>query len=257
MFTAKILQVRVLQNVFDALKDFIQDARWYCSEDGMTLQCMDPGHVVLCNFTIRSDSLEYYRCDRRLVLGLNVSTIVKMLKCARENDVLTLTCDEQADRLKLSFETPKGERRAEYEMVLLDIEEDCLIVDHISYDVRLCLPSNEFNRICQNLSRFGDVIEISSQGEDVSFLSRGDVGNALIVYRQTCTDSGRSKVKLVASGTATLQLPTRHVCVSAKATELTSYVVLEMMDNSHLVVRYDFEQFGQMVFYLAAKIEYR
>lgn len=254
MFTAKIIQVRALQKVFGALKEFIQEARWYCSKDGMCLQCMDPGHVLYCDFTLPSYALQYYRCDRKVVLGFNVTTIDTILKCAREDDVLTLTCDDRVDRLKFSFESPNGARRAEYEMVLLDIDEDCLSVTEPSYNVRLRLPSNKFRQICQNLSLLGNVIEIYNRGDEVHFISRGEVGNGRIVYRQPLIDSGPSKVKLVAAGTTSLQLSTRYLRFSANAFTLTSSVLLEMADNSPLAVRYDIEQFGHLIFYLAPSV---
>ena len=46
-----------------------------------------------------------YRCDRNLPLGINLANLGKILKCARNDDILTLKADDDGDVLSMVFES--------------------------------------------------------------------------------------------------------------------------------------------------------
>ncbi len=67
---------------------------------------MDTSHVSLVSLLMRDDGFEFYRCDRSLSLGLNLASITKVLKCAGNDDIITLKAEDQGDSLTLMFESP-------------------------------------------------------------------------------------------------------------------------------------------------------
>jgi proliferating cell nuclear antigen len=67
---------------------------------------MDSSHVALVSLLLRSDGFEHYRCDRNLTLGINLGSMAKILKCAGNDDVLTLKAEDEGDTLTFMFESP-------------------------------------------------------------------------------------------------------------------------------------------------------
>lgn len=85
---------------------------------------MDNSHVALVSLKLIADQFESYRCDRNMPLGVNVSlplqpilayfriltaqltSLTKILKCAKDNDVVTLKASDEADSLGMVFESP-------------------------------------------------------------------------------------------------------------------------------------------------------
>ena len=67
---------------------------------------MDNSHVALVSLLLRSDGFEPYRCDRNLPLGINLNSLSKILKCAGNDDTITLKAEDTADVLSLVFESP-------------------------------------------------------------------------------------------------------------------------------------------------------
>ncbi|KAJ8639718.1 hypothetical protein MRB53_016412 [Persea americana] len=55
---------------------------------------MDSSHVALL---LRSDCFEYFRCDRALSMGMNLNHVSKLLKCASNDDIITIKADVDAD----------------------------------------------------------------------------------------------------------------------------------------------------------------
>lgn len=90
---------------------------------------MDNSHVALVSLKLHAEQFESYRCDRNMPLGVNVSptsyimsmlevwmltpqltSLTKILKCAKDNDVVTLKAADEADNLGLVFESPSESR---------------------------------------------------------------------------------------------------------------------------------------------------
>ena len=65
---------------------------------------MDSSHVSLCALLLRSDGFDHYRCDRSMSLGLNLVSMGKILKCAGNDDTITLKAEDSGDNLTLMFE---------------------------------------------------------------------------------------------------------------------------------------------------------
>ena len=85
---------------------------------------MDSSHVSLCSVALRSDGFDHYRCDRNISLGFNSANLTKILKCADNEDVITLKAHDDGDVLTLMFEEKNQERVSDFELKLMDIGKE-------------------------------------------------------------------------------------------------------------------------------------
>jgi proliferating cell nuclear antigen PCNA len=69
-----------------------------------TLQAMDNSHVALVSVELERAGFAKYRCDRPIPLGVNLTSLTKILKCAKDDDVCTLKAADDADTLNLTYE---------------------------------------------------------------------------------------------------------------------------------------------------------
>lgn len=65
---------------------------------------MDSSHVALIELKLKSEGFEHFRCDRSLSLGLNLTNLSKILKCADNDDLITLSAKDDSDVIELRFE---------------------------------------------------------------------------------------------------------------------------------------------------------
>lgn len=110
MLEARLNQAKLLKSLLDAVKELVTECNFDCNDSGIALQAMDNSHVALVALLLRSDGFDPYRCDRNLPLGVNLTSLNKILKCANNDDVLTLKADDNGDVLSLVFES-KGKLR--------------------------------------------------------------------------------------------------------------------------------------------------
>lgn len=60
--------------------------------------------MALVSLHLKKEGFEDYRADRNLSLGLCLASVSKVLKCAGNEDVLTLKADDNGDSLTFVFE---------------------------------------------------------------------------------------------------------------------------------------------------------
>jgi proliferating cell nuclear antigen len=65
---------------------------------------MDNSHVALVSVHLEPEGFGKYRCDRPIPLGVNLGSLTKVLKCAKDDDRVTLKASDNADVLNLVYE---------------------------------------------------------------------------------------------------------------------------------------------------------
>ena len=72
--------------------------------EGLSLQAMDSAHVSLVALKINEGAFEDYRCDKPLTLGINLSDFAKILKMAKNDDLMILSSIENTSSLSIVFD---------------------------------------------------------------------------------------------------------------------------------------------------------
>ncbi|KAF9048121.1 proliferating cell nuclear antigen [Hymenopellis radicata] len=185
MLEAKLQEAGVLKKLLDAIKELVTDANFECNEEGINLQAMDNSHVALVAVLLEAPGFKEYRCDRPMPLGVNLTSLTKVLKCAKDDDSCTLKAADEADLLNLIYESKNTDRIAEYEMKLMDIDSDTLGIPDTDYDARVTLSSAEFSRIVRDLSLLGESVRIEVSKEGVRFAADGEAANGNVLLKPT------------------------------------------------------------------------
>ncbi|KAJ7959694.1 Proliferating cell nuclear antigen [Quillaja saponaria] len=256
MLELRLVRGDVLKKVLEAIKDLVNDANFDCSSTGFSLQAMDSSHVALVSLLLRSDGFEHYRCDRNISMGMNLANMAKMLKCAGNDDIVTLKADDGSDSVTFMFESPTQDKIADFEMKLMDIDSEHLGIPEQEYQAFVRMPSTEFARICKDLSTIGDIVEISVTKEGVKFSTRGDIGTANIICRQNTTvDKPEDATTIEMEEPVRLNFALRYMNSFAKATPLSNQVTISLSEDLPIVIEYKVAEMGYIRFYLAPKLE--
>ena len=264
MLELRLSQGVLLKKILESVKDLLSNVNFDCSpSDGLCLQSMDSSHVALVSLQLLPHSFERFRCDHNLSMGINLAHLSRLLKCAANEDVITIKADDQnPDTMSLMFENPselflvtycdqlrcsinfffilscyqyflisEHDRISDFEMKLMDIESEHLHIPDTSYEATVRMPSQEFARICKDLSTIGDTgtycylfevvtvslhscsssycdfivaVTISITKEGVKFSVSGAIGNANIICRHNI-----SVVKVI--GISNFQYQSRRI----------------------------------------------
>jgi proliferating cell nuclear antigen len=117
---------------------------------------MDNSHVALVSMLLRSEAFNPFRCDRNIALGINLGSLTKVLRAAQSDDLLTLKAEDAPDVVNLVFESSGSDRISEYDIKLMDIDQEHLGIPETEYAATITMPSAEFQRICRDLSALSE-----------------------------------------------------------------------------------------------------
>jgi proliferating cell nuclear antigen len=261
MFEAKFENATTLKRVLDAIKDLVTDVNWDCSSQGITLQAMDSSHVSLVSLVLTPESVEEYRCDNNMSLGINMASMTKIMKCADNNDRTILRAEPDSDIVTFVFENSDKDKLSEYEMKLMDIDSEHLGIPDQTYGAVVRMPSAEFQRIIRDLSTIGESVEISVSKEGISFTASGDTGKGTVNLKHNPSvdeEDAKSAITIELEGEEVkLNFAVRYLNFFTKATSLSDSVTLSMSPEHPLSVEYQIgeENGGYVRYYLAPKIE--
>jgi proliferating cell nuclear antigen len=256
MFEARLLQGSLLKKIIEAIRELVGDVNIDCDENGLKLQAMDSSHVSLCALTMRSDGFDHYRCDKPKSLGINTLNLSKILKCAGNEDVITLKAEEGVDSLSMVFDAPNQEKISEFDLKLMDIDAEHLGIPDTSYKCNVRMPSAEFQRIIRDLGVLGDTCTITVTKEGIRFSTNGDLGRGNIMLKQhTSVDKEEDAVVIDMQEPVELNFALRYLTLFTKGTSLGPTVCVSMSPDVPIVVQYPIENMGSVSFYLAPKID--
>jgi len=256
MFEARLVQGDLLKKVLESLKELLTEATWDCSDTGIQLQAMDNSHVSLVSVSLRADGFDKFRCDRQLAMGMNLGSMSKILKCASNNDIITIKAQDNADTVTFMFESPNQDKVSDFEMKLMNLDAEHLGIPETDYAAVIKMPSMEFQRVIKDLSQFGESLVIACSKEGVKFSAAGDIGVGTIKIAQTANvDKEEEAVTIEMQEPVTLAFACRYLNMFTKATCLSGQVCLSMSPEVPLVVEYNIGEIGHVRYYLAPKIE--
>jgi len=256
MFEARLQQGRILKQIIDAIKDLVQDANIDCSEEEISIQCMDGSHVSLVSVSLSRAAFDHYRCDRSISLGFNSSNMAKIFKMMGNEDQVVMKSEDTADSLTLMFESTKSDTIADFELSLMDIEAEQLGIPDSDYKCKIQMPAMEFQRIVRDLQVLGDTCTISCTKEGIRFTVSGTIGTANILIRANgVTEKDEDRVIIDMKEPVELNFALRYLNFFTKATSLSSKVILSMSPEVPIVIEYPIEDVGHIKYFLAPKID--
>ena len=88
---------------------------------------------------------------------------MKVLRCAQNEDILTLKANDAPDVVNLVFESSESDRLSEYDIKLMDIDQEHLGIPETEYAATITMPSAEFQRNCRDLMALSESGEFALQ----------------------------------------------------------------------------------------------
>jgi len=255
MFESRLQQAGLLKKVLDAIKDLVTEANFDCSSSGISVQAMDSSHVSLVSLLLRADGFDFYRCDKMRSLGINLSSMSKVLKCASNEDRVTLKAEEDGNSVTFMFETPQQDKISEFELTVIDIDAEQLGIPDTEYKAVVHMPAQEFQRICRDLTILGETVVVSVTKEGIKFSVSGSLGSGNITCRPTGQVDSNQATTIELQEPVQLTFALRYLNFFTKATTLADSVTLSMSKDVPLVVEYRIEDLGYIRYFLAPKVE--
>jgi len=255
MIEAVLKNGEILRKIMVAIGDLVSDGNFDCNEYGLSLQAMDSSHVSLVSMILRADGFEPWRCDHNCQLGINLTSLNKVLKCMGAKDELSIKYKEGSDECDFVFKSPEEDRVSHFSLKLMEIDSEHLGIPETDYKTSLRMSSAEFQRICRDLMVLGDTLTISVNKDSVCFSVNGEIGKGEMTVRSSTASDETEGTDIDCKEPVTQTFAMRYLNFFTKATGLSKSVCLSMSPEVPLMVEYQVDEIGYVRYYLAPKIE--
>lgn len=259
MFECRLVQGSLLRKIMEAINPLVTDVNIECTSSGLGIQAMDSASVCLVSMELGHEGFDTYRCDKNLILGVNQSNFLKIIKCGGADDGVTLRCQDNCDSIGIVIENADQDKTATFELKLMEIDADHLSLPDTEYDAVVRMPSHELQRIVRDLSQFHDTVNIGCSKEAIQFSTSADASSsqAKITLRPSASSDTKEseQVSLSVNEPVTMAFASRYVGLICKATPLSGVVSLSIKNNKPLLVEYKIGDIGHLRYYLAPKTE--
>lgn len=235
---AKTINATPFKTLFEALKAMITEANLVFSENGLRMAAIDTHQNAFVHLSIPSTSFELFHCEERLVLGVDIPVVQKVIKTAKLGDTLSFIVHEDSrDKLRICIENAERLSDAVYPMPLRSLAE-YKVRDALTFrEAPPAIASAELLGYCRNMLTLQSTkVEIQYLGDELKFIALD--GNPPARYTIKLNrpapkdDSQPEKTPELARGVFLLQF-LQHV---TKATALSQRVHLYIQPTDPLLI---------------------
>ena len=159
-----------------ALKDILLETNITFRKDGIRIINMDKSHTILAHLFLDASKFEEYYCKYdKIIIGVNMFHLFKLINSIDNDDTLTIYIDENeysdgiVDNLGLKFENGDVRQVKEQKLKLIEPDEEELELPDVKFSSIITLPSSDFQELFNDLSNISERLEIKSVGDELIF----------------------------------------------------------------------------------------
>ena len=255
IFNVKTVQSGAFRILIESLKEILTDTNIIFDETGIKLIATDNSQIVLIHMKLLSENFEYFYCDKKIIIGVNMMNMFKLIKTMNNNDTLTLFIEkDNPNRLGIKINNIEKNTQTLFKMNLLDISEDELSIPPAKFETELTLPSSDFQKIIRDMTNIGENIEIKSVGTSLILNCDGDFANQETVLCETQNGLNFSKStgpEKPIQGIFSL----KYLLLFTKCTNLCNLIHMYIKNDYPLVICYNVANLGKIKLCLSPNTE--
>tara|TARA_B100000686_G_C16726507_1_gene938121 strand:+ start:490 stop:1281 length:792 start_codon:yes stop_codon:yes gene_type:complete len=253
----KTVQIAPFRTLMTALKDILLETNITFQPDGIRIINMDKSHTILAHLFLEAVKFEHYYCKYpKIIIGVNMFHLFKLINSIDNDDTLTIYIDENdysdgvVNYLGLKFENGDIKQQKNQKLKLIEPEDEELLLPSVTFSSIINLPSSDFQKIIRDLSNISDKIEIKSVGDELIFKCQGPFAFAEI--RRSESDGAMEFIQkqdheMVIQGEFSL----KNLGYFIKCTNLCNTIEMYLENDLPLVVKYSVASLGEIKLCLA------
>lgn len=244
----RTVQASAFKILIEALKELLTDTCIDFDETGMKIVSLDNSHVVLVHLKLDAAKFEYFHCDSKITIGVNMLNLYKLIRTINSNDTLTLFIEsDDLNHLGIKIENGDKNTKTTYKLNLLDLDNPKISINSADFNYEIMLQSADFQKICRDMYNIAEVVEIKNIGNQLILSCKGDFCSQETVLADTENNLCNKNNNEIVQGIFNL----KYLVLFTKCTNLCSTVELFLKNDYPLLLRYMVASLGEVKLCLA------
>jgi proliferating cell nuclear antigen len=248
MIKIELSDTDLLKNTIPILSEIIDEGVFKVDNNGISLLSPDRTMVAVVDFKILSSAFASYHVDKEASLGLNLASLVSILKRVKSNEKLTMETEDGGNRLKLTI---KGQGKRVFEIPLIDVSTEKPPIDQLKFDNSLMIDSSIVEEGIEDAEIAGDSVVFMADSDFFKMHSKGDVSSTELELRKGDKVLHHLKVE----GAIKSRYPLEYLKKMIKAAKVFNQ--MEIRFGTDYPMKLDFKSVDKMhlSFVLAPRVE--
>jgi proliferating cell nuclear antigen len=264
--------------LFQYISKFTENMNLMFENDRFYMQSINTSHVVILEICLPKEWFDVYEIvEKSLVIGVNTALFYKVLKKREKTQQIKMKHDKSTeDRLQFFFTacTHMNEIECEnklddkkektknddlifdkdFEIPLIDIEEELLSIPNIEYQAELSLSTDKFSNLISQLKDFGETLEIECS-EDKIILSSNSSENGKMITRILIEDL--TEFSIEENEVIQMQFALKYLYDICLYQKISKTIDIQISKDFPMRIMYPLgiEKNATFLFYLAPKME--
>jgi proliferating cell nuclear antigen len=245
------VQSSTIKVLIEALKEILTDTVIEITPEYIKICTMDSSHVILIHLKLEASKFEYYYCESKKLIGVNILNLNKIIKTINNNDTLTLYMhSDDCNLLCIKIENTEKNTKRVTKLNLLDLENNNVDIPAATFNSVITLPSNDFQKICRDINNLSEFVEIKNVNNKLIISCTGDFCQQEIII----SDSDKKRLgKLNETPQEIFQgvFSVKYLVLFTKCTNLSNTVELYLKNDYPLIIQYTVGSLGSVKLCLA------
>lgn len=266
-------QTKPFKNLFDSLKDNIEDAILQWKQDGLHITASDHTLILATKTHLLADEFEHYYLSPNingiegapLEIKISIRHLNTALQTAGNADIIHMIYNEKdLDYLSVVIKNEERKETQFSDIQISGVNDDIFNNNELpsreDYCTILKMPSGEFDSICKNLKRQNvKNVDIHYDGERLTFIYKVHMNRGRII-RDSVEDDSEHLIQRVYHNKGEdvfLTLNTSYIQNISKCAKIDTKAVVELCIDPNKPARFEFRvgTLGPTIFYLAPYID--
>lgn len=249
MFRASIQDPRLFKNLLTAVSTLVDETDLTASPEGLKLRSMDPSHVAMVDFEWPKAAFEEYDCGQATKIRISLVGILKLLKRIKPDETLAVAYDPNTKKLELAL---KGKISRRFTVPTLEPTGEEVPTPKIAFNSKVKLTAESLRDVIEDTQAISDSVKLETMAEKFIVRSASELSSAVIELEKGSEAILEIDVKEPCKATYNLNYLAEITKAGASASEV---VALEFSTNMPIRLGFEMAQQGQLVYYLAPRIE--
>ncbi|KAF7703856.1 Proliferating cell nuclear antigen [Cucumispora dikerogammari] len=239
-----INQLDILKNVFESLSPLLDTLNITFTPQGIHILTMDSRNVCYCDFNISSELFSSYRCDKDLIVGVKLKSLLYTLRNVRTEDftAFSISCeDENAKTLNVIVNMDSSKMMHNIQLYQLQSEDYNLPPMEFLGEVKMSVE--KFLSAAKSMD--GDYTDVTIEKDIISFYSKSE--NIDSKYDISASED----VKIVSSDSISRQIATKYINCMIKCANLTESAEIMIGRKTAVVFVFNLMGMGHLSYYVA------
>lgn len=248
-------KLEVFVAIFQLLKNWNSHINMHFENDKLYIQSMDKSHVCLADIEIKDKWFSVFDCSKNNKISVDSTHFAILMNYALKHDKLELKYEDEndVDKLYINFlngKENKGSFDHFFELNLMDVDEDNLVIPEVDYDVEFTIESKKLVEVLSELNTFGQDLNIKCSESVVELNANGDTTKLKVNIPVDDLDE-----YAIAEGEAIdISFSLSHLCKMCLSMKMSSTMNVAISGEYPMSVIYNLGDESKVSFFIAPKV---